>query len=87
MEPRFWTFRNENGVIHALCVVYDDDFLHACSDSPFGKHVFDSINSLYEWGTWESRLFTQCGARITQAHDKHTRTLGGFEISFAENAK
>ena len=51
------------------------------------KHVFDSINNLYEWGTWESRVFAQCGARITQANDKHTRTWGGFEISFAEYAK
>ena len=27
------------------------------------------------------------GAQITQAYDKHTGTLGGFEISFAEYAK
>ena len=38
-----------------------------CSDSPFGKHVFDSINNLYEWRKWESRLFKQGGAQITQA--------------------
>ena len=77
MEPCLWTFRDENGVIHALCLVYVDDFMLACSDSPFGKHVFHRINNLYEWGTWESRVFTQCDARITQAHDKHTRTWGG----------
>ena len=41
MEPGLWTFQDENDVIHALCL--------ACSDSPFGKHVFDSINNLYEW--------------------------------------
>ena len=29
-----------------------DDFMLACSDSPFGKHVFDSTNNLYECGTW-----------------------------------
>ena len=74
MEPCLWTFRDENGVIHALCLVYVDDLMLECSDSPFGKHVFDSINNLYEWRTWESRVFTQCGARITQAYDKHTRT-------------
>ena len=32
-------------------------------------------------------MFTRCGARITQAYDKHTRTSGGFEISFTEYAK
>ena len=87
MEPCLWTFRDQNGVIRALCLEDVDEFMLACSDSPFGKHVFDSINNLYEWRTWESRVFAQCGARITQANDKHTRTWGGFEISFAEYAK
>ena len=49
MEPCLWTFRDENGVNHALCLVYVDDFMLACSDSPFGKHVCVSINNLYEW--------------------------------------
>ena len=74
MEPCLWTFRDENGVIHALCLVYVDDFMLACSDSPFGKHVFESIKNLYEWGKWESRVFKQCGAQITQACNKHTGT-------------
>ena len=87
MEPCLWTFRDEIGVIHALCLVYVDDFMLACSDSPFGKHVFDSINNLYECGTWESRVVKQCGARITQAYDKHTRTRSGFEINLTEYAK
>ena len=25
--------------------------------------TLDGINNLYEWRTWESRVFTQCGAR------------------------
>ena len=87
MEPCLWTFRNENGVIHALCLVYVDDFMLMCSDSPFGKHVFESINNLYEWRKWESRVFKQCGAQITQAYNKHTGTWGGIEISFAEYVK
>ena len=32
-------------------------------------------------------MFTQCGARITQAYDKHTRTYVGFEINFTEYTK
>ena len=67
--------------------VYVDDFILACSDSSFGKHVFESINSLYEWGKWESRVFKQCGAQITQAYNKHTGTWCGFEISFTEYGK
>ena len=86
-----WNFacglRNENGVIQALCLVYVDDFTLACSASTFRKQVFDGINNLYEWGTWESRVFRQCGARTTQANDKHTNTWGGFEMSFTEYEK
>ena len=74
----------ENGVSHALCLVYVDDFMLACSDSPFGKHVFQSVHNLYEWGKWESRVFDRCGAQITQAYYKHTGTWCGFEISFTE---
>ena len=87
MEPFLWTFRDENDVIHALCLVYVDDFMLTCSDSPLGKYVFENIINLCEWRTWESRMFTQCGARITQANDKRTRTWCGFEIIFTENAK
>ena len=49
MGPCLWTFRDENGVIHALCLVHVDDYMFACSDSPFGKHIFESINTLYKW--------------------------------------
>ena len=32
-------------------------------------------------------MFKQCGAQIAQAHNKHTGTWGGFEISFTEYVK
>ena len=72
MEPCLWTFRDENDVIHALCL--------ACS-------VFDSIDNLYEWKKCGSQVCKQFGAQITQAYKKHTRTWGGFEINFTEYAK
>ena len=65
MEPCLWTLRDETGVIQGLCLVHVDDFMQSCSDSLFGKRVFDDINNLPEWRTWESRVFTLCGARIT----------------------
>ena len=79
-----WTFRNENGVIPALCLV---NVMLASSSSTFGKRVIDDINILCESGTWEARVFAQFGARITQAYDKHTNTRGGFEISSTEYGK
>ena len=38
----------KNGVSHALCLVYVVFLMLACSDSPFGKHVSESVNILYE---------------------------------------
>ena len=73
MEPCFWTFRDEEGVIHVLCLVYVDDFMLACSDSPFGKHVFESINNLYEWGKWSY----ECSNSV--AHKSLKSTLNTLE--------
>ena len=38
---------------------------------------------------WElgSHVFTQCGARVAQAYDKHTKTWDEFESSFIEYVK
>ena len=76
MELCLWIFRDEKGVILAVCLVYVDDLKLACSDSPFGKHVFDSLNHLYR-AAHESHKPTT----------KHTRTWGGFEIGFADFVK
>ena len=39
------------------------------------EHVFDGIGNLYELRIWKARVFTQYGARISQACDKHTNML------------
>ena len=87
MELWLQPFRHENGIIQALCWIYVDEFTVACSDSTFGRQAFDGTNILYPWRTWESRVFKQRGAQITQAYDKHTKTWSRFEISFAEYVK
>ena len=51
-------------VVHALSLVYVDDFMLASSDSAFGN-IFESINNLYECGKCETRVSKQCGAQIT----------------------
>ena len=61
--------------------------MSACSDSPFGTRVFESIKKLYECRKWEPRVFKQCCAQITQAYKKHTGKWIGFEISITEYVK
>ena len=53
LAPCVWTFRDGNGVLQVLCLVNFDDFMLACSDSTFGKQVFDGVDNLYGWGTWD----------------------------------
>ena len=64
-EPCLWTFCDENGVIHALSLVYVDDFMLACSVSPFGKHVSESINHTYEWEGGFEISFTEYAKEIS----------------------
>ena len=51
-----------------------------------GQTLLKGIKSLYEWGTWETKSFTQCGAQIVQAYDQHLKQWGGFTISMEEYA-
>ena len=62
-EPCLWVFRDDDGHIRALCLVYVDDFMIAVDDSQFGQDIFQKVSNLYEWGTWESKSFVQCGAK------------------------
>ena len=59
---------NENGVIHALCLVYVDDFMLACSDSPFGKRVFGAL----EFCTFEESGSHECSISVTHKSLKPT---------------
>ena len=43
-----FSIRDENGVIQALCLVCVLMMFY-CSDSTFGKQVFDCINNTYAW--------------------------------------
>ena len=73
MGPCLWTFPDENGVIHALCLVCVDDFMLTCSDSPFGKHIFESSDNSYEW---ESGRY-ECSNKV--AHKSLKPTISTLE--------
>lgn len=59
----------------------------ACSDCKEGQHLLEHIQGLYEWGTWESKSFTQCGGKITQAYDGHLKQWGGLAVSYEDYAQ
>ena len=67
-EPCFWKLRSrKSGKVIALAVAHVDDVLISirpgCSE---GEEAFSQVRGLYEWGTWETDSFLQCGVRVTQ---------------------
>ena len=85
-EPCVWTFRNAKGEIIGLVLMYVDDALVACAPTKEGDDLLKKIRGLYEWGSWESKTFVQCGAKITQAYDANFKLWDGFTISMEEYA-
>ena len=76
----------KNGVIHALCLENVDDFMLACSDSPFGNMSLKASTTCMNGELWSHECLHSA------AHESHKPTTntpeqGGFEISFTEYAK
>ena len=58
----------------------------ACANSRKGKTLQEKTQGLYQWGTWDTKVFTQCGAKITQAYDPLLTQCGGFTVSMEDYA-
>ena len=50
------------------------------------ERLEEKIQGLYQWGTWDTKVFTQCGAKITQAYDPLLNQWGGFTVSMEDYA-
>ena len=87
-EPCLWTFRDENGVTHDLCLVCVDDFMLACSDC-YGKHTrtWDGFEIIFTEHVKEISLInwplTRCRDRkskITPLGLSQLRALNGQSL-------
>ena len=76
-----WTFRDQKGEIIGLVLLYVNDVLVACANSRKGKTLQGKIQGLYQWVTRDTKVFTQCGAKITLAYDPLFKQWGGFTVS------
>ena len=45
-----------------------------------------TIARVYQWSTWDTKVFTQCGAKITQAYDPLLKQWGDFPVSMEDYA-
>ena len=85
-EPCVWTFHDEEGEIIGFVLLYVDDALVACVNNRKGKTLREKIQGLYQWGTWDTKVFTQYGAKITQAYDQQLQQWGDFTVSMEDYA-
>ena len=87
MDPCLWTFRDENGVMHALCLVHVDDFMLACSDSPFEKVSFIASTICTNGKSGSHECSHNAANESHKLTINHIGTWRGFEIRFTEYAK
>ena len=64
-EPCLLRLFNKEGDLIGLICFHVDDVLVAGAGAQFEQN-FEQIQNLYEWGSWESRDFVQCGTRMRQ---------------------
>ena len=71
-----WVWRPQ-GELRGAVSGHVDDFLFGGSDTDEAwQEILRKIKARFQWGDWESKVFTQCGVQITQTED-------GFELSQA----
>ena len=58
------TLHDGNEFIGLICFHVDDVLVAGRPDDPRWQHMQHIISLLYEWGSWESGEFEQCGCRV-----------------------
>ena len=59
-----WARHNEDNVLISIVVAHVDDFMIG-GEGEWHQQAFESLRAKLQWGEWESKVFTQCGLRVT----------------------
>eukprot|EP00959_Pyramimonas_sp_CCMP1952_P145288 3042011-Pyramimonas_sp.AAC.1 len=87
-EPCLWNLRDKNDTLCGLAVAHVDDFMIAIDNaSKFAADALQRLHQAYEWGSWVTQDFVQCGARIRQGHDGRTKTGGRTHLNMVDYAQ
>eukprot|EP00959_Pyramimonas_sp_CCMP1952_P050217 1049458-Pyramimonas_sp.AAC.1 len=87
-EPCLWYLRDKSDKLCGLAVAHVDDFMIAVDNtSKFATDALQRLHQAYEWGSWESQDFVQCGTRIRQEYDGRTKTWGRFHLNMVDYAQ
>ncbi|CAK0814932.1 unnamed protein product, partial [Prorocentrum cordatum] len=71
-----------------LAVAHVDDFMIAIDQhSDFAVDALQQLHQAYEWGSWETQDFVQCGTRIRQEYDGRTKSWGRIHLTMIDYAQ
>ncbi|CAK0860929.1 unnamed protein product, partial [Prorocentrum cordatum] len=99
MKMRWVITRKETGDLKArlvvlgftdpgLAVAHVDDFMIAIDQhSDFAVDALQQLHQAYEWGSWETQDFVQCGTRIRQEYDGRTKSWGRIHLTMIDYAQ
>eukprot|EP00959_Pyramimonas_sp_CCMP1952_P232705 4863240-Pyramimonas_sp.AAC.1 len=87
-EPCLWCLREPGGQLRGLAVAHVDDFMIAIDQhSDFAVDALQQLHQAYEWGSWETQDFVQCGTRIRQEYDGRTKSWGRIHLTMIDYAQ
>ena len=70
VEPCCWIWKDETGCVRSIIHGHVDDFLFGGRDyCKIHRGLMEKIKQAYDWGTWETDHFVQCGIDVCQKSD------------------
>ncbi|CAK0839863.1 unnamed protein product [Prorocentrum cordatum] len=89
MKMRWVMTRKETGDLKArLAVAHVDDLMIAIDQhSDLAVDALQQLHRAYEWGSWETQDFVQCGTRIRQEYDGRTKSWGRIHLNMNDYAQ
>ncbi|CAK0794151.1 unnamed protein product [Prorocentrum cordatum] len=97
MKMRWVMTRKETGDLKAflgvsasmgLAVAHVDDLMIAIDQhSDLAVDALQQLHRAYEWGSWETQDFVQCGTWIRQEYDGRTKSWGRIHLNMNDYAQ
>ena len=69
-EPCCWIWVDQEGVVRSIIHGHVDDFMFGGRDNDeIHANLMHNIQQKFQWGTWETNQFIQCGVHVQQQED------------------
>ncbi|CAK0852323.1 unnamed protein product [Prorocentrum cordatum] len=76
------------GRLVGIAVAHVGDFMIAINNASHAAiDALQELHGAYEWGSWETQDFVQCGTRIRQEYDGRTKSRGRIHLNMVDYAQ